>query len=54
VLADKGYDADAIVEHVEAMGAKVVIHPNAIASCNESTTKPSTNNGIVSNAASLA
>jgi len=27
VLADKGYDADAIVEHVEAMGAKVVIPP---------------------------
>jgi transposase len=25
VLADKGYDADAIVEHVEAMGAKAVI-----------------------------
>ena len=27
VLADKGYDADAIVERVEAMGAKVVIPP---------------------------
>ena len=27
VLADKGYDSDAIVEHVEAMGAKVVIPP---------------------------
>jgi transposase len=27
VLADKGYDADAIVEHVEAMGAKAVIPP---------------------------
>ena len=25
VLADKGYDADAIVEHIEAMGAKGVI-----------------------------
>jgi transposase len=25
VLADKGYDADAIVAHVEAMGAKAVI-----------------------------
>lgn len=25
VLADKGYDADAIVEHVEATGAKAVI-----------------------------
>ena len=25
VLADKGYDADAIAEHIEAMGAKVVI-----------------------------
>lgn len=27
VLADKGYDADAIIEHIEAMGAKVVIPP---------------------------
>jgi len=27
VLADKGYDADAIVEYVEAMGAKAVIPP---------------------------
>lgn len=27
VLADKGYDADAIVEHIEAMGAKAVIPP---------------------------
>ena len=27
VLADKGYDANAIVEHVEAMGAKAVIPP---------------------------
>ena len=27
VLADKGYDSDAIVEHVEAMGAKAVIPP---------------------------
>ncbi len=27
VLADKAYDADAIVEHVEAMGAKAVIPP---------------------------
>jgi transposase len=27
VFADKGYDADAIVEHVEAMGAKAVIPP---------------------------
>jgi transposase len=27
VLADKGYDADAIVEHIEAMGAKPVIPP---------------------------
>jgi transposase len=27
VLADKGYGADAIVEHVEAMGAKAVIPP---------------------------
>jgi transposase len=27
VLADKGYDADAIVEHVEALGAKAVIPP---------------------------
>ena len=27
VLADKGYDADVIVEHVEAMGAKAVIPP---------------------------
>jgi transposase len=27
VLADKGYDADAIVEHVEATGAKAVIPP---------------------------
>jgi len=25
VLADKGYDSDAIVKHVEAMGAKTVI-----------------------------
>ena len=29
VLADKGYDADAIVEHIEAMGAKPVIPPKA-------------------------
>lgn len=27
VIADKGYDADAIVEHIEAMGAKAVIPP---------------------------
>ena len=27
VLADKGYDADAIVEYVEAMGARAVIPP---------------------------
>jgi transposase len=27
VLADKGYDADAIVEHVEAMGVKAAIPP---------------------------
>ena len=27
VLAGKEYDADAIVEHVEAMGAKAVIPP---------------------------
>jgi transposase len=27
VLADKGYDADAIVEHIEAMGAQAVIPP---------------------------
>jgi transposase len=27
VLADKAYEADAIVEHVEAMGAKAVIPP---------------------------
>lgn len=27
VLADKGYDTDAIVEHIEAMGAKAVIPP---------------------------
>ena len=27
VLADKGYDADAIVEHIEALGAKAVIPP---------------------------
>jgi transposase len=35
VLADKGYDADAIVEHVEAMEAKVVIPPkrNRIERC---------------------
>jgi len=35
VLADKGYDADAIVEHVEAMGAKAVIPPkrNRIERC---------------------
>jgi transposase len=29
VLADKGYDADAIVEHIEAMGAKAVIPPKS-------------------------
>ena len=27
MLADKGYDADAIVEYVEAMGARAVIPP---------------------------
>jgi IS5 family transposase len=27
VLADKGYDADAIVKHIETMGAKAVIPP---------------------------
>jgi transposase len=27
VLADKGYDSDAIVEHIEAMGAQAVIPP---------------------------
>ena len=29
VLADKGYDADAIVQHIEAMGAEPVIPPKA-------------------------
>jgi transposase len=29
VLADKGYDADAIVEHIEAMGAVAVIPPKS-------------------------
>ena len=29
VLADKGYDTDAIVAHVEAIGAQVVIPPKA-------------------------
>ncbi len=27
VLADKGYDADAILQHIETMGAKAVIPP---------------------------
>lgn len=27
VLADKGYDSDAIVEHIEATGAKAVVPP---------------------------
>jgi len=27
VIADKGYDADAIVQHIEAQGAKAVIPP---------------------------
>jgi transposase len=30
VLADKGYDADAIVEHIEAMGGTAVIPPNLL------------------------
>jgi len=29
VLADKGYDSDAIVEHIEATGAKAVIPPKS-------------------------
>ncbi len=29
VLADKGYDADAIVQHIEASGAEPVIPPKA-------------------------
>lgn len=29
VVADKGYDTDAIVEHIEAIGAQVVIAPKA-------------------------
>jgi transposase len=29
VLADKGYDADAIVQHIEARGATAVIPPKA-------------------------
>jgi transposase len=29
VLADKGYDADAIVQHIEASGATAVIPPRA-------------------------
>jgi transposase len=29
VLADKGYDADAIVQHIEASGAQPVIPPKA-------------------------
>jgi transposase len=29
VLADKGYDADAIVQHIEAAGAEPVIPPKA-------------------------
>ena len=29
VLADKGYDADAIVQHIEASGAEPVIPPRA-------------------------
>ena len=53
VLADKGYDADAIVEHVEAMGAKAVIPPERNRKVNASTTKISTNNAIASNVASV-
>ncbi len=52
VLADKGYDAGAIVEHVEAMGAKAVIPPERNRKVNASTTKISTNNAIASNVAS--
>jgi hypothetical protein len=29
VLADKGYDSDAIVEHIENTGAKAVIPPKS-------------------------
>ena len=52
VLADKGYDSDAIVEHVEAMGAKAESRPNATARFNASMTKISTNNEIESNVVS--
>ena len=29
VLADKGYDADAIIDHIEAMGGSAVIPPKS-------------------------
>jgi transposase len=29
VLADKGYDSDAIVEHIESTGAKAVVPPKS-------------------------
>jgi transposase len=51
VLADKGYDSDAIVEHVAAMGAVVVTRPNATGRCSANTTKTFTNREIASNAA---
>jgi len=52
---DKGYYADAIVEHVEAMGgkAKAVIPPKRNRKVNVNTTKASTNSETVSNTASV-
>ena len=43
MLADKGYDADAIVEHIEAIGAKAVIPPKRSRKVQREMTESSTN-----------
>jgi len=52
VLADKGYDSEAIVDHIGAMGAVVNMPQSPTTSSNASTTKTSIDRETVSNAAS--
>ena len=48
LLADRGYDSDAIVEKAEKAGMKVVIPPRKNAKCNVNTIRSCTSYDILS------
>jgi hypothetical protein len=52
VIADKGYDNDSILAHIEGMNAEAVIPPDDAVKSSVSTTSSSTDNPTASNAAS--